>query len=62
MSRTELYTPWELAQVEPPVLPRRCQSCGRAGPTVFLPSGLGAGRRVCRDCLRVYDGLRAAKA
>jgi len=30
--------------------------------TVFLPDWRGTGKRVCRDCLRVIDHLRASAA
>ena len=60
MSRSEPHTPWELAQASPRVLTRRCESCGQAGATVvYVPNGLGGGRRVCRSCLGVIDALRA---
>jgi hypothetical protein len=59
VSRAEPYTPWELAQAAPPVPTRRCESCGQASPTVYVPNGVGGGRRVCRACLGVLDALRA---
>lgn len=40
----------------PRTLRRPCESCGGPpGPTVFLPNGLGGGRRVCRTCLALID-------
>lgn len=39
---------------------RPCESCGTPGRLlVFVPNGQGAGRRLCLDCLRVVDALRA---
>ena len=47
---------------EPIVQPlrRRCESCGATERrTIYLPNGVGGGRRLCPDCLRVFDALRA---
>lgn len=39
---------------------RPCESCDTPGQLlVYVPNGLGTGRRLCLDCLRVYDTLRA---
>jgi hypothetical protein len=39
---------------------RACESCGAPGRVlVYVPNGQGGGRRLCLDCLRVYDALRA---
>jgi hypothetical protein len=60
VSRAELWYPdRDLAQAEPPVLPRRCESCSQTGLPVYVPNGLGGGRRVCWACLGVMDALRA---
>jgi hypothetical protein len=51
-----------LADPAPWVRGFRCESCGsEPGVTVFVPNGLGGGRRICRDCLRVVDTLRAGR-
>lgn len=43
--------------------PRPCESCGAAGTlTLYVPNGHGGGRRLCLDCLRVYDALRARES
>jgi hypothetical protein len=47
--------------VRPPEHP--CESCGAtARLLIYVPNGVGGGRRLCPDCLRVYDALRAREA
>jgi hypothetical protein len=36
--------------------------CDQNIPVIYLPNGHGAGRRLCPDCVRVLDTLRAPKA
>lgn len=43
--------------------PKRCESCGTiTGMLIFLPNGLGHGRRLCSRCLNAFDALRGARA
>ena len=49
-----------LAAAPPRTLTFACESCGAPpGLTIFLPNGIGGGRRVCRTCLAAVDALRA---
>jgi hypothetical protein len=47
-----------LAPPPPPVVARKCESCGALDVTIFLPNHRDGGRRVCARCLGAFDRLR----
>lgn len=50
---------WRVDHPGPPIRLHACESCGREpGLTIFVPNGLGGGRRLCPVCLALYDSLR----
>lgn len=50
---------WRVDHPAPQTPLHSCESCGREpGLTIFVPNGLGGGRRLCRVCLALYDSLR----